>query len=183
MVKWISTLSFRRKFLKNEDGIAAVEFALVMPILITLFLGAVEFSHAITVQRKVVALTSATADLVSQTKKMNPALIGDVFDASAAIISPYPPESLTVVITSVFIDEDGNATTDWSRSFQGGSERAVGSNVEIPANLQFPNSYLIMSETGYDFTSVVGKYLTNGVHMSETFYLRPRASPSVEWEN
>ncbi|MBZ0215674.1 MAG: pilus assembly protein [Fimbriimonadaceae bacterium] len=173
----------RKRFLKNNDGVAAVEFALVMPILITLFLGAVEFSHAITVKRKVVALTSATADLVAQTKTMNTPEMQNVFNASAAILAPYDTASLTVVITSVLIDENGDATVDWSKAYQGGTERSTGSSVSLPANLQFPNSSLIMSESGYDFISVIGKYLTNGVHMGETFYLRPRASPTVVWEN
>lgn len=170
-----------KRFVANEDGIAAVEFALVMPILITLFLGAVEFSHAITAKRKVVALTSATADLVAQAKTMDTSSISDVFEASAAILTPYDTSSLTITITSVRIDGDGNATVIWSEAYQGGTDRPDDSPVTIPANLQFPNSSLVMSETGYDFTSVVGKYLTNGVHMGETFYLRPRASPEVEW--
>ena len=173
----------RKCFRTNEDGVAAVEFALVMPILITLFLGAVEFSHAITVNRKVVALTSASADLVAQRETINTAEMSNVFDASSAVLTPYSTTSLTIVVTSVLIDGNGDATVGWSKEFQGGTAHSVGASVTLPADLQFPNSSLIMAESGYDFTSTIGKYLLNGVHMGDTFYLRPRASPTVVWEN
>ncbi len=173
---------WRKRFLRNEDGIAAVEFALVAPIMITLFLGAVEFSQAITVKRKIVALTSATADLVAQTKVMDSTVMSNVFEASTAILTPYDTGSLTIVVTGIRIDGSGDATVDWSKPFQGGTARAIGSSVTIPVNLQFPESGLIMTETEYDFSTVVGKFLTSGVHMSETFYLRPRSSTSVTWQ-
>ncbi len=163
---------------KDNRGIAAVEFALIAPILITMFLGAVEFSQAITVDRKLTALASSTADLVAQTDEINNTEITNVFQASTAVLAPYSTATLTVVVSSVIIDNNGDATIAWSDSFQG-TARATGSSVTIPPDLIFNNTCLVMSETTYLFSSLVGHFLVGGVNMDDTFYLRPRASDCV----
>ncbi len=163
---------------RNKSGIAAVEFALIAPILITLFLGAVEFSQAITVDRKMTALASSTADLVAQTEEIDDTEMANIFQASSAILTPYGTASLTVVVSGITIDAGGAATVTWSDTYQG-TARSVGSSVTLPAALVVNSTCLVMSETTYNFTSVVGQFLTNGVDMDDTFYLRPRASDCV----
>ena len=165
-------------FAKDKKGVAAVEFALIAPILITLFLGSVEFSQAITVGRKLTALASSTADLVAQTDEINNAEITNVFQASTAILAPYSTGTLTVVVSSIIIDNNGDATVSWSDAFQG-TARPTGSSVTLPPDLIINNSCLVMSETTYLFSSIVGYFLTGGVNMDDTFYLRPRASDCV----
>lgn len=166
------------KFARNNTGIAAVEFALIAPILIVLFLGAVEFSQAITVDRKLTALASSTADLVAQTEDIDNTEMQNIFQASTAILTPYGTASLTVVVSGITIDGSGDATITWSDTFQG-TARSVGSSVTLPAALLINNTCLVMSETTYSFSSVVGHFLTSGVNMDDTFYLRPRASDCV----
>ncbi len=166
------------RLVRNDTGVAAVEFALIAPILITLFLGAVEFSQAITVDRKLTALASSTADLVAQTEEIDDTEMANIFQASTAILTPYGTGSLTVVVTGITIDDSGSATVTWSDTYQG-TARSIGSSVTLPAALVIDNTCLVMSETTYNFTSVVGQFLTNGVNMDDTFYLRPRASDCV----
>ena len=43
----------------DTHGVSAVEFALILPVMITMYIGAVEFSHALTVDRRVTAVASA----------------------------------------------------------------------------------------------------------------------------
>ena len=45
---------------------AAIEFALIVPIMAVMFIGAVELSQAITVDRRVTQVASSTADLVAR---------------------------------------------------------------------------------------------------------------------
>ncbi len=163
---------------QNQSGVAAVEFALIAPILITLFLGAVEFSQAITVDRKLTALASSTADLVAQSEEINDTEMANIFQASTAILTPYGTASLTVVVTGITIDGSGDATVTWSDTYQG-TARSTGSSVTLPPALVVNNTCLVMSETTYNFSSVVGQFLTSGVNMDDTFYLRPRASDCV----
>ena len=165
-------------FARNNTGIAAVEFALIAPILIVLFLGAVEFSQAITVDRKLTALASSTADLVAQTEDIDDTEMDNIFQASTAIMTPYSTATLEVVVSGISIDGSGTATVTWSDTYQG-TARSVGSNVTLPPALIINNTCLVMSESEYSFSSVVGHFLTSGVNMDDIFYLRPRASDCV----
>jgi Flp pilus assembly protein TadG len=63
----------RSRFAKDSSGAAAVEFAMLLPIMFMLFYGTIEFSQALTVDRRVTQIASATADLVARTRKRQPA--------------------------------------------------------------------------------------------------------------
>ena len=53
-------------FRKAESGAAAVEFAMLLPILITLFFGVVETTLALVCRADVSLMAATSADLISQ---------------------------------------------------------------------------------------------------------------------
>jgi Flp pilus assembly protein TadG len=53
-------------FRRNPRGVAAVEFALILPVGLALFAGAVVLGDAIAIDRKVTLTTRAVTDLVTQ---------------------------------------------------------------------------------------------------------------------
>jgi len=55
-----------RRFRKAKDGLAAVEFAMLLPVMITLFFGVVELSLALACRADVTNMAAAAADLVAQ---------------------------------------------------------------------------------------------------------------------
>jgi len=62
-----------RRFHKAQGGAAAVEFAMLLPILITLFFGVVETTLALVCRADVSLMASTAADLVSQVNTANTA--------------------------------------------------------------------------------------------------------------
>jgi Flp pilus assembly protein TadG len=166
--------------LNDRRGVAAVEFAFVMPVLITLYFGAIEVSNAVMADRKVTNITSTVADLVAQTKTVNDDELQDIFTAASAILVPYTTDGLVVILSSVVIDADGNATVDWSEAGpNGGTPRATGSPVTLPDGLAVPNTSLILAEVSYQYVSFLTHFITNGLSLSDTFYLRPRVTDKV----
>src|SRR3954463_9305907 len=91
----IPTVWFRLRRLAAEmradrSGIAATEFAVIVPIMLVMFFGTVEFSSGVAVDRKVTLVARTLSDLTSQT--MNAVTDTDVknfFAASASILTPY----------------------------------------------------------------------------------------------
>lgn len=165
---------------KDRRGVAAVEFAFILPILIVLYFGAIEISNAVMADRKLTNLTSTVADLVSQTKTVDDAELQDIFTSASAILVPYPTDGLTIVLSSVVIDADGNATVDWSEAGpHGGTARATGSSMALPNGLAVPNTSLIVAEVTYVYTSILEKLIGEGITLSDTFYLRPRVTDRV----
>ena len=55
-----------RRLIGDERGVSAVEFAMLLPLMLTLYLGAVEVSQGIGADRKVTLTARTIADLVSQ---------------------------------------------------------------------------------------------------------------------
>ncbi|MBS0240528.1 MAG: pilus assembly protein [Proteobacteria bacterium] len=175
-----------KRVLGNDNGIAAVEFAMIVPIMFFLFAGAIEFSQALTVDRRVTQSASSTADLIARAPSQG-LTTGDV-DTSMLIVqqlmSPYDTAPLTVNVVSVIAKTvNGNLTyvVDWSRNNSGGTPYAKGNTYNnIPAGLLAAGDSVIVSEANYNYTPLVFNYfITSAFTMSETFYLKPRNASCV----
>src|SRR5437870_1022070 len=77
------------RFRRNHDGVSAVEFALVLPLMLSLYIGASEVSQAIATNRKVTLMTRTAADLASQAQSINNNDMNNLLNASAAVMQPY----------------------------------------------------------------------------------------------
>src|SRR5262245_38138495 len=115
----------------DQRGVSAVEFAMLLPLMITLYLGAVEISQGIGIDRKVTLTTRTVADLASQVSSINNNDMTNLLNASAAVIVPYDTSKLKVTVSEITIDANGTAKIVWSDTLNG-SKRAVGSTVTLP---------------------------------------------------
>jgi Flp pilus assembly protein TadG len=165
---------------RDQRGVSAVEFALLLPLMLTLYLGAVETSSAVAVDRKVTLAARSVADLISQAASVSTADVNNILDAATAVTAPYSGTPLKVVVTQVKIDANRNATVDWSAAKgAGASARGNGSGVTVPDNLKVANTYLIMGEVTYAYTPVIGYVLTGTLNLHDEIFMRPRQSTSV----
>ncbi len=85
----------------DQRGVSAVEFAMLLPLMITLYLGTVEISQGIGIDRKVTLTTRTVADLASQVSSINNADMTNLLTASAAVIAPYDATKLKVTVSRV----------------------------------------------------------------------------------
>jgi Flp pilus assembly protein TadG len=168
-----------RSFKRDREGASAVEFAILAPLLITLYFGCVEITDGIAADRKVTLTAGALANLTSQSQTISSAGMTNILNASAAIIKPYSVGNLSATITCVKIDADGNAKVKWSETLNG-TKRALNSSVTLPdAALAVPNSSLVWSEVNYNYTPVVGYTITGTLPLSDQMFMSPRVSPPV----
>jgi Flp pilus assembly protein TadG len=162
----------------DQRGVSAVEFAMLLPLMLTLYLGTVEISQGIAVDRKVTLTARTVADLVSQTTSIDNAGMTNSLNAGTAVIVPYEPGKLSIVVSSVTVDAAGKATVAWSDAFNG-APRSKGSTVTLPPALNIPNSSLIWSEAQYSYTPTIGYILSGTLLLKDQIYMRPRLSDSV----
>jgi Flp pilus assembly protein TadG len=170
------------RFGQDQQGTSAVELAMILPILLTFYLGMVEVSQGIGMDRKVTLTSRTAADLVSQATSINNADMNNLLAASTAVIAPYDPAPLKVTVSLVTIDSSGNAKVTWSDTLNG-SKRAVGSSVALPAALKVPNSSLVWSEVSYAYKPTVGYVITGILNLSDQIYMRPRLSETISRVN
>src|SRR6266478_6116522 len=95
------------RFTQDKRGISAVEFAMLLPLMITLYLGGVEVSQAVAVDRKVTLISRSLGDLVAQATTVTNADMTNILAATAAIIVPYVDAKLKITVSSVVIDAQG----------------------------------------------------------------------------
>ncbi|MFI4976082.1 MAG: TadE/TadG family type IV pilus assembly protein [Caulobacterales bacterium] len=163
----------------DERGVAAVEFALILPILLALYLGGYEISQAAATYRKVADTTVELANVTTQFTQVTPGNIDTVMAASAQIMSPYSTTNLTIVLSEITTDAGNNATVTWSRAYNGATALTPGANVTMPAGLATANSNYIQVQTHYLYVPVIGSTYVGSMPMSDQIYMIPRASPSI----
>lgn len=175
-------LPWIRICIRNRSGVSAIEFALILPVLLTMYFGAVELSNALTINRRTSMVASTAADLVAQEKTTSAAGLQDAFKAAESILTPVDTAPLKMVLTSVVADANNIGKVDWScASGTGATPRAKDSNYAVPAGLTQPNNSVIVAEVTYAFTPMVGStYFNPGSYtMKRIFYARPRKSLKV----
>ena len=163
---------------RDQRGISAVEFALLLPLMVTLYLGTAEVSQAISADRKVTLTARTVADLVSQVTSINNAAMTDILAASSSVMYPYSTNTLKVTVTAVNIDANGNATVAWSDSYNG-TARGKGSAVTLPSALVVNSSTVIWSEVQYVYTPTIGYVITGPLTHTDQLYMVPRLSTSI----
>src|SRR5712691_1028725 len=99
---------------QDRRGVSAVEFAMLLPLMVTLYLGSAEVSQGVGIDRKVTLVSRTVADLASQVSSINNADMTNMLSASSAVIAPYDPTKLKVVVSAVSVDNAGVAKVTWS---------------------------------------------------------------------
>jgi Flp pilus assembly protein TadG len=163
------------RFRKDTRGVSAVEFALLSPLMIGLYLGGAELSQGISIDRKVTLTAAAIANLSAQVTTISSSDMTDIMKASSAIMAPYPTGTLKITVSCLNIDNTSAVKVKWSAT-QGGTARTAGSSITIPTSLAVANTQLLYSEVSYNYTPSVGYVITGSLTLSDTMYMSPRIS-------
>ena len=174
---WLRLRRSAQDLFGDISGIAATEFALVVPVMLILFFGTDEFSSGIAVNRKVTLMARTLSDLTSQNLSVTDTQLTNIFNASTGILTPYSATPVRSTITELYVDPNTLAArVQWSR---GSAPRTAGNTVPIPSALQIGGTYLIFSEVSYSFVPTVGYVLKNSITLSDFTFTRPRQSLCV----
>lgn len=177
------------RLLHDRRGNAAIEFAMIVPLMLVMFFGTVEFSSGVAVKRKVSMATQSLADLVSRYQSVNDVDIANFTRIADAILTPYSATPLNATISELYIDSStGAARVQWSK---GDTVRATGTTVAVPpvliardpvTNAIFPNQYLIFTEASYVYVPAVGYVMAKaGITLKDESYMRPRMTSCVTY--
>jgi len=166
------------RFLRDKRGVSAVEFAMLLPLMVTLYIGGVEVSQAIAVDRKVTLVARTLGDLVAQSTSVNAADMTNILNAASTVVQPYSDSLIKITVSRVDIDNAGAAKVVWSKT-KNGTARAVDSNVTLPAALNTANTSLIWAESEYGYTPTIGYVITGTMNLKDQIYMRPRLSDTV----
>ena len=169
-----------RRFRTAEHGVAAVEFALILPIMLLLYVGMVEGSTLIAMDRKVQTVSGSVGDLVARSNgTIKAGTLNDYIKIAAGIMTPYPDENLVQMVTQVYVDANGKATVDWSKRYVGQVVQSTGARVKgdvytLPSEgvAVSKGLYVIVTECSVAYTPLYGIVFDKAVNLyRENFYV------------
>jgi Flp pilus assembly protein TadG len=170
-------------------GIAATEFAVIVPIMLVMFFGTVEFSSGVAVDRKVTLIARTLSDLTSQSISVADTDVSNFVAASCAIMTPYSATPTQGTISELYVDPSTlKARVQWSRYATVNSSCSVtlttghttSSVITIPSQLAIGGTYLLFSEISYTYVPTIGYVMAKtGVNLKDVAYTRPRQSTCV----
>ncbi len=162
----------------NRRGIAALEFAVVAPTIIVALLGGYQLLDAVTVFRKLTDTTVQLANITAQYTTMSQSDVTTVLDASTTIMEPYSTAPISIVLSEITTDANGNATVTWSKALQG-TALSAGSTVTMPPGFDNPSTSYILVQSNYAYTPTVGAAFIGPIPMTKQVVMLPRASASI----
>src|SRR6185312_7644864 len=170
-------------FARTNRAVAAVEFALVLPLMLTMYLGSTELSQLINIDQRVTVIAGTIGDLVSREKNTLPAGdLTDFFQAATAILNPFPTASLNQTVTLLSIDSTGKITVKWSQGTTGAWTLPTGAltvtNFVSPDIVSLVEGaaapYVVVSEASYTYTPLLGLFFTKPFTLYHKGYYLPR---------
>jgi Flp pilus assembly protein TadG len=180
-----------RRLAGDNKGAAAVEFALIAPLLITLYLGTQEISLALSINKKVGRTSSAVGDLIAQEDTdIAVADLKDIMKVGAATLQPYSITKPEVWVTGIQISATGAATVAFSQKLVNNTTYSVpyakDSATTVPTKLKVNDSFLVKVETKLKYRPITSWSINSNkasgyayIDMAEVYYLRPRNSNSL----
>lgn len=172
-----------RTLLRDTRGVALVEFACVLPVLLLMYLAGYQVSDALSCNRKVTIAARAMADLTTQNSSVTTGQMSIILSASSKIMAPYNAANAGVRISELYTDAKGKTTVYWSVPNANTTALTKGSAYTLPASLNNANSYdtyLVMSEVNYSYQPAVNFGIVRPITLSDRIFMNPRLSKSVE---
>lgn len=169
------------RFTTDKSGVAAVEFVLVVPLIILIYLGAVELSQGLEVDKNISRASGIIADIVAQQPSVSKAQLEDIAKIGAATLFPYNRDKAGagIRITGIQVESkeaNPSAKVDWSYGEGGLAADAKGA-ITLPTALRTKDAFLIKVEVALSYEPITSWGWR--MPLSETYYLSPRMSNTI----
>jgi len=157
-------------FRAARAGIAAVEFALILPVMVLIYLGMVEVTFGVNVDRKLTILSRTIGDLTGRVQNVSDAEINTIFGAGLAVMAPFSSADVGMRLTSVNIKEvagEPQASVCWSNGLNLPA-RAKNEIIPVPEGFNTPGTSFILAEVEKLYTPMFGHAITGSINLSES---------------
>lgn len=174
------------RFRRDTEAVAAVEFALIVPFLITLYLGSMEAAGLFTVDKRINSISATVGDLIGQWDPADGTIsnseLTNYMDASKGILAPYSTTGLKIVVSLVKVTKTSGATNVlWSKANAAGTAKAENNPyTDLPATTEMnkliakDGGCVVAAEVIYSYTPLLGTVFKTAVNFKHTNYFLPR---------
>jgi Flp pilus assembly protein TadG len=180
-----------------DRGSVAVEFALVLPFMLTIYFGLVTLTDGYAVKQRVELTSRTISDLVGRMKTdtINDTDVNNVAAASASIMAPFDASGMVMTLASVVVRKKGTSLQGpvcWSSS-----RRVDGSNlgsvtpppelskdnvVTVPDGFLQEGTSYIVADVRKTYKPVVGHAISGDIDLHDVLPWPVRNVQQVNWE-
>lgn len=181
------------RFAGSTRGIAAVEFGLIMPVLVVMFLSSFDAANAIAVYMKVrsaayvLGAVTNTYGIGANDQISSTAMPG-IAQAAGKVLAPYTGTPI-VTLSQIKATSNTNAIVSWSYSLNGTALIQGNTYSSLPANFAkntcgntYP-CYVIVASVSYTYTPIFGSFITGPMTFSDTSLVTPRVSTCIQYNS
>ncbi len=187
-------ISFFRKFKKDQDGVALVEFAMLLPLLMLLAAGSFEVGRYALLTQKRDRIAATVGDLVARAEALTAAEIDNLFNATDFLARPFDFAGDGMVVISSVIGRNGQPPLIIGQRVRGAITGQASHVGALNGNALLPESFtaasgqtledgetVIVAEVFYDYspymTGDIG--LFNNMIFYRNAFFRPRLSETI----
>jgi len=186
--KLMSSVSPRRlshAYKADEDGIAAIEFAIIAPVMIAMYFGLAEIASAISVDRRISHGTNIAGDLATQQPEIKDGDIEEVIAAALRVMNIRDVNKVAIDMESFILPDVGEAPESRGRI-------RVNNNIgkftsfdasQLDEKLLNEKSGVVVTRVKYQYTPLQLRFFDSTITLEETFLLKPRRSDAVDFQD
>lgn len=184
------------RIVADRRGMAALEFALIAPLLLSMYFVTMEVAQGIEANKKVSRVGSMVADLVTQQQSISRSELEAIMQIGSAILLPYNRSMPDITVTAIKLTDKANpkAIVQWSRRLRNGAFMqgpVKDTETQVPTSLKIRDTFLIQVSAGLDYRPVLTWTAENKaslglsaafdrIDMQESFFLRPRMTAEID---
>jgi Flp pilus assembly protein TadG len=162
------------RFAAAKKGNAALEFAIIAPMMIMLLFGSVDLLDVLNANKRVQNVTSSLADVVARDTEVSDDEIAGLWSAIDVLMFPSGGDAVDIRISSISIESASIARVVWSEG-HGMDARQPGTTVDdLPAAMMNPGTSIILAESEFAYDSPLGFLIEDGVTLRHQSYRRSR---------
>lgn len=170
------------RFARDRRGLAALEFALIAPMMIVVLFGAIELTELLATNRRAENTTASIADVISRDTTVSNAEITDLWTAAGALMFPNASTPMRMRVSSIQVETASSAKVLWSEGKNGYTPRSKGSTMTLPAGMMVAGTSVVVAESSYNYVPPIGVFLDVAFDLNHTEYRRPRVADPVTRE-
>jgi len=193
------------RFRRETRGSIAIEFAMALPVMITVYFGVVTLGNGFATKQRLETLSRTVVDLAGRlpllppnyTSQINAAEVTNIATAAAAIMAPYDSKGLTMTLASIVVQSQKGSgmigKVCWSaarRVAADGTLQAVGvpaqyaegAVVAVPEGYRIPGNAYLVSDVEQVYRPVIGNAITGDINLRDTVPWPSRNGMQVVWQ-
>jgi Flp pilus assembly protein TadG len=182
-----------RRFIASTRAVAAIEFAIIAPMLLVMLIETYDIGNAVAVYMKVrsatFALASITNTYATGTYGMQTTDMSDTMTKVSQVLAPYSSSPGTFTVSQIKATSASRATVSWSYSLNGTAHTAGTTWTQLPSQLKGASNnscnsypcYLIYAEVSYSYTPFLFSTFMSTFTLGDNIYVTPRSSSCVQY--